>query len=87
MPQRDTNTTGKQEKGDPSANPGLARPGKSKAQIKDFKEGQDLEREEELREEFLDEDGNVDPSKAPLQNPNRNTDKTQTDPPSYGGGH
>ncbi|MGB3849110.1 MAG: hypothetical protein WA958_04035 [Tunicatimonas sp.] len=82
MPQRDTNTTGKQQKGDPSASPG-----KSKAQIKDFKEGQDLEREEELREKFLDEDGNVDPSKAPLQNPNRNTDKTQTDPPSYGGGH
>ena len=82
MPQRDTNTTGKQEKGNP-----LASPGKSKAQIKDFKEGQDLEHEEELREEFLDEDGNVDPSKAPLKNPNRNTNKTQTDQPSYGGGH
>ena len=82
MPQRDTNTTGKQEKGDPSASPA-----KSKASIKDFKEGQDLEREEELREEFLDEDGNVDPSKAPLKDPNRNTNKTTTDKPRYGGGH
>ena len=55
MPQRDTNTTGKQQGGDPSASPA-----QSKAQIKDFKEGQDLEREEELRDQFLDEDGNVD---------------------------
>ena len=46
-----------------------------------------MEHEEELREEFLDEGGNVDPSKAPLKNPNRNTNKTQTDQPSYGGGH
>lgn len=82
MPQRDTNTTGKQEKGDPSASPA-----KSKASIKDFKEDQDLEREEELREQFLDDEGNVDPGKAPLQDPNRNTDKTKTDQPRYGGGH
>ena len=81
MPQRDTNTTGKQSKGSPSASQD-----ESQASIKNVKDT-DLEREEELREEYLDEEGNVDPSKAPLKNPNRNTDKTQTDQPSYGGGH
>jgi hypothetical protein len=79
MPQRDTNTTGKQAKGDPSG----ASPQQDKASIKKVGEV-DLEREEELREKFTDDQGNPDPSKAPLKNPNRNTDKVKIDQPSYG---
>ncbi len=80
MAQRSKNTTGKQEKGKPSA-----KPGQDKAGIKDFDETQNLEREDELRDKYTDEQGNPDPDKVPVKNPNRNTDKTKTDQPKYGG--
>lgn len=79
MPQRDTNTTGKQAKGEPSG----TTPQQDKASIKEVGDT-DLEREEELREKYTDGQGNPDPSKAPVQDPNRNTDKVKTDQPSYG---
>nr|WKN39106.1 hypothetical protein K4G66_10390 [Tunicatimonas sp. TK19036] len=79
MAQRDTNTTGKQAKGEPS---GTA-PQQDKASIKNVGEV-DLEQEEELRDEYTDGQGNPDPAKAPVKNPNRNTDKTKIDQPAYG---
>ena len=79
MAQWGTNTTGKQAKVEPSG----TSPQQDKASIKEVGEV-DLEREEELREQFTDSQGNLDPSKAPLENPNRNIDKVKIDQPSYG---
>ena len=79
MAQRDTNTTGKHAKGKPSG----SAPPQDKASVKEAKE-LDLEREEELRDEYTDEEGNPDPDKVRVKNPNRNTDKVKIDQPSYG---
>lgn len=82
MVQRSTKHVGKDNKGKPSTDRD-----KDKASVKDLKETkEERERDEELRDEYTDGQGNPDPDKVPVNNPNRNTNKPDIDKPDYGGG-
>ncbi|SDM32685.1 hypothetical protein SAMN05421823_11297 [Catalinimonas alkaloidigena] len=66
--------------------PGKANPsdaGKSKASVKEAPDQQELEREEEIREKFMDDRGEVVPDAKRGSNPNRNTDKPDLNKPAY----
>ncbi|MDF9800609.1 hypothetical protein OKW21_005872 [Catalinimonas alkaloidigena] len=79
MAQRDSRHTGKDNKGKPGGTI------QDKSETKTVKNKEELEREEELRKEYTDEQNNPDPEGAPVKNPNRNTDKTDIDKGRYGG--
>ncbi len=54
---------------------------KYKADMKPGKEGEALEKEDDIKDKFLEEDGEIPDH---LQNnPNRNVDKTKSGGPSY----
>jgi len=77
MAQRDTNHTGKDNKGKPGGTI------QDKAETKTVKNKEDLEREEELREKYTDGENNPDPEAVQVSNPNRNTNKEKTDNGRY----
>lgn len=82
MPYKSTINKGKQEKGKPTESPG-----RDKASVKDVKKTkEELNKEDELRDQYTDDQGNPDPDKVRVKNPNRNTDKPEIDKPDYGGG-
>lgn len=56
---------------------------KSKAQVKEVDEDE-LERTEEFRDRYADDEGNPDPKKVKIAHGNRNTDKPDIDKPAYG---
>ncbi|MFP4096773.1 MAG: hypothetical protein ACLFUB_19985 [Cyclobacteriaceae bacterium] len=79
MAQRDTKHVGSDNKGKPGS--GM----QDKAETKTVRNKEDLEREEELREKYTDEENNPDPEAVPVSNPNRNKNKVDIDKGSYNG--
>ncbi len=77
MAQRDTKHTGQDNKGKPGSTI------QDKAETKTIKNKDELEREEEMREKYTDEENNPDPEAVPVSNPNRNTNKEKIDNGSY----
>ncbi len=77
MAQRDTKHTGHDNKGKPASTK------QDKAESKTVKNKEALEKEEEMREKYTDEENNPDPEAVPVSNPNRNTDKEKTDNGKY----
>ena len=77
MAQRDTKHTGQDNKGKPGSTI------QDKAETKTVKNKEDLEREEEMREKYTDEENNPDQDAAPVSNPNRNTNKEKIDNGRY----
>lgn len=56
---------------------------KDKSEVKEVDE-KALERNEAIRDQYTDEEGNPDPDKVRMTNQNRNQDKTDIDKPAYG---